>query len=185
MEKTPIRQTQSKKTLLLILLTPVAILLMSTGLYFFNLGWVSGGVANKGQLIGGEVSITEVSQQENIVSGRWHIVLVNPTTCTSLCLEAASRINSVRKLLGKNSPRLVRLIDTDKTQVSPEATALAEWDSIKLNQVRLKQLIKTNLTHYALLVDPNGNIVLLYALDQVDADLLTDLKLLLKVSQIG
>ncbi len=179
----PIPLNSSKTPLLIILLTPLGVALLASGLYFFSENWgIQGGKTNEGRLVDKAVAITEVSSQARTGEGRWRIVLVNPDACTMPCLAVADRINSIKQLLGKDSQRLELLVHTNPPPIHRD---LAHWSAIDLDTAKLGQLLPTKLTHYTLLVDPMHKIVLLYTFEQAGSELLNDLKRLLQLSRIG
>ena len=177
----------SKKGLLVILLLPVAVMAVGTWLFFFQQGWVNAGATNKGYLLSPPTSLQALGfQQSDLHLRQWRVILVSTTACIDLCLQSAERLHNVRKLLGKDSPRLLPVLSAEYSEA---ATQLKDWPFVQANHKLLQEKLsgfKAPLVdHYVLLADPHGNVILFYTPDQIGSALLADLKRLLRLSRIG
>lgn len=187
---TNIKQKQSKRVLLIILLTPIAMMVAGSWLYFFKQNWVDAGITNEGYLLPTPASLAEFGfRQPELGAGKWRIILISPAPCLTSCLGAARRIDAIPILLGKDGGRVLPLLVSD-TATANLPPYLAQWQQIAVNNTRLHSMlvaqgITATTQHYALLADPLGNIVLFYQAERIGSELLTDLKRVLRLSRIG
>lgn len=97
---------------------------------------------------------------------RWSLLLTTPGECKSRCDEWIGTLENIHTALGKDRPRvLVERIIPDSTLMQPqefEGLGTAVW-----------------------IVDPLGNLVLKYSLNEEPKIVLRDLRKLLKVSRLG
>lgn len=177
----------SKKALLVILLLPIAMMIAGSWLYFFQQDWVDAGATNEGYLLSPSASLQELGfQQPDLHLRQWRVILISATACVDLCLQSAKRLHKVRKLLGKDSPRLLPVLSA---QLPKTGTQLTDWPFLQVNQKllqkRLAELKVPVTEHYVLLADPHGNVILFYTPEQIGGALLADLKRLFRLSRIG
>ncbi len=127
-------------------------------LSYFGGWWQPVGKVNNGVLI-----VSEAEQplllspgEELVANGRWQLIMLS-SQCQSECQAWMQRLAKIKTALGRDSDRI---------------------DSRLLNGA-------TGTAQSIVLVDPLGNPVLSYRLEQSPRDILDDLKRLLKVSKIG
>lgn len=126
-------------------------------LSYFGGWWQPAGKVNNGVLIISDNDQIPLQPGEQVVAnGRWQLIMLSPQ-CQSDCQAWMQRLDSIKTALGRDSDRLEPRL----------ANAVAGSEQS------------------ILLVDPLGNPVLSYQLEQSPRDILDDLKRLLKVSKIG
>jgi len=105
--------------------------------------------------------------QTNILSffdpttkGKWQLIYIKPAVCDANCTQALSDINRIHASLGKDRPRLVchTLSQTDLPLLSPGELAV---------------------------IDPQGWLILQYAVHSRPMGIIKDLQRLLKFSHVG
>ncbi|MEH6823446.1 MAG: hypothetical protein V7629_05995 [Motiliproteus sp.] len=159
---------------------PLALAMLS---YFGGIG-VPVGRVNQGQLV---LTPTAVASWQLRVSdgepwqgqGRWQLLLV-VERCEDGCLAWQYTLGQLHKALGRDRQRVERQL------VLPRAAA----EGVTANGVIANKAVFVSAGVAASnqgiwLVDPLGNLVLRYRLDQPPQALFKDLKRLLKVSNVG
>jgi hypothetical protein len=109
--------------------------------------------------------------------GTWWLWVVSTGDCTGECAAAVHQLRQLHILLNKDSDRVQRGLVT-RPGVSPGL--LGEYPGLQHLTGELSAL-----TEGIYIVDPIGNLVLHYPLTDAGKPVLTDLKKLLKLSQIG
>jgi hypothetical protein len=130
------------------------------------------------------------------LNDKWLLLYINPQSCTQQCRDTLYKIRQVHTALNKDSDRLLNVfmttgplaIDVQQlyTKIYPGLqyytitdTALAAF--LATSPFSAETLAKGMLY----IVDPLGNMMLTYAPDIGFEPLLSDLKRLLQLSQIG
>lgn len=93
-------------------------------------------------------------------TGQWQLLLTSPSHCEARCAWWQQQLGQVHKALGKEQPRV-------------------QWQALS------QQAGLGAVGEGVWIVDPHGNLVMRYSLQQAPQDLLRDLRRLLKVSRIG
>ncbi|WP_432471115.1 hypothetical protein [Amphritea sp. HPY] len=93
-----------------------------------------------------------------IANGRWRLLLLQSSRCQQICRDWNEYLPNIHTALGKDRDRL-------------------QWHRV-LNE-------KAGFSDTMILVDPLGNLVTGYRLDQQPQAILKDLKRLLRVSRVG
>lgn len=178
-------QTLRKNRLQLIVILVIAALSLG-GSYFLFFQARDGavwGTTNQGEwvrpaLTAAQLSLVDDAGVAVAAEALWGVWVVATPTCDVTCAQAVHEMRQLHILLGKDADRVRRSL------VSPDmaATALAE-PFPKL--ARWRQLGGVELNPGIYIVDPLGNLVFRYPLDTAGKPVLSDLKRLLKVSQIG
>ena len=109
------------------------------------------------------------------LAAKWHLVFLTPQNCDQACVKTIKVLSGIHSLLGENSLRAQkRLIQRSQLQAQ-----------YKTQQMALNTLLSDNTL---LIIDPHHHLLMTYTskmiLDQPQK-ILSDLKHLLKVSQIG
>lgn len=111
----------------------------------------------------------------------WTIVSPVFERCNQQCEEYIHNAQQVHKRLDKYASRVQRVILTDNiAQTAFEnkgIVSILQWNEDSYNQA-----FDTDLKAVYFIVDPRGNAMMSYSADQSPADLLDDLKFLLKNS---
>ena len=195
------QQKKNNRTVIIIF----AMSIIPFGIAWFlssNATWMGGGT-NQGQLITPPATTEFVEfvgfddfSVENLheIKGHWVLVNVVPSAnCNEVCLQAIHKTKQLRLMMNKDLTRVRRLVlvmaDTDKTMAqswwkddlrllrAKPAASLSE----KLNKIRAAGIPEGML----FLMDPLGNIMMQYEPDFDPYKVKSDLRKLLKISQIG
>lgn len=205
----PRRRTRNRIMLVALILLGMLPLLSALFVYYVMPDAVSGAQTNRGvlldppaqladlQLVGddGPVTIGEVR--------KWRLILVAPKDCDAACLERIHMLRQLHILLGKEKDRVLRLAAFPGA-VPPELQARLAREYPDLTVVSAPpDLLATVLGSRALkggevelpadgwpeagvlTVDPLGNVVFFHGLDQIGDPLLSDIRQLLRLSNIG
>jgi cytochrome oxidase Cu insertion factor (SCO1/SenC/PrrC family) len=184
-------------TIWFVVLSFVAPALLAYGLYFFgdiksfsNHGEILNPIAHirnfqlrddKGQLI-----------TEDKLTYKWRMISFLGKSCDQSCAKRLYDSRQVYTSLGKDRHRVLRMF----VHLEPADNTLKQLiktehpNAIQVNGDEpsiIKALPeKSSITNNEIyIMDPMGNVMMRFTQDQPDRDLLTDLKRLLKVSQIG
>ena len=152
--------------------------------YFGGIG-VPDGRVNQGQLVVEQPPFELQHQQGGVVErdGRWQLLLM-VERCEEFCLQWQQRLEKLHRLLGRERPRVVlRLVLPNQDAISALEAVAIQADKPPPESFISASANKTNQGVW--LLDPLGNRVLRYSLDQQPKQVLKDLKRLLKVSRIG
>jgi hypothetical protein len=140
------------------------------------------GTTNKGAFVDPPVSVSDLglSRADGTLlteGGTWWLWVVTEGECQESCAHAVHQLRQLHILLNKDSDRVQRALVT-----SPDRAPglLLEYPGVTHLTGALE-----SLTEGIYIVDPIGNLVLHYPLDDAGKPVLTDLKKLLKLSQIG
>ena len=119
---------------------------------------------------------------------KWHIVQIVAEPCDESCQRALYNTRQMRLALGRRAARVQRIIiAADRALINAlqpahrDALFLLESDNGLGKQLRAK--MKNPLD--AVVIDPNGNIIMRAAFELSPALLLKDFKKLLRLSRIG
>ncbi len=167
-----------------------------------NDSWMGGGT-NNGQLIA-PVITTDRSEfigfdpfsVENMkeIRGHWVIINVIPQMdCTATCLEAIHKTRQLRLMMNKDLTRTRRLV-LIMAEVNAELAKLWWKDDLRLLRAKpalslikkLNKITKNDIPDGMLfLMDPMGNLMMQYKSGFDPYKVKSDLRKLLKISQIG
>lgn len=137
---------------------------------------------NQGTLIIPPVSVATLGV-ELPGKKRWWLVYYTSHACDTACQAVLDHFNTMELSLAKDHSRIGSLLlspnPIDKTTVPLKPSGLVQ---VQTNGSILPEALQRSGIW---LVDPLGNIILLYEADKLDNRMLLDLRYLLKVSQIG
>ncbi|MEM7281576.1 MAG: hypothetical protein AAF438_08105 [Pseudomonadota bacterium] len=167
-------------------------LILAWVLYFTGV-WRPTGFAHHGNLIEPVINLAEQLENEEdkaALNGKWTLIQVVAHQCDAACRTLESRIGQVRLALGHRRDRVQRMmVQLDGLQFS------AKFEDPTLKTVQLPsdsefaQSLEKNkleqLGNAIFVADPVGNLILVYAADVGQKELLEDLKRLLRLSRIG
>ncbi len=209
---TPInRRIRNRNRLLLIALILLSLLPLTAAVtIYFGASWmVAGAQTNRGWLIDppGDLEALGLMGDDGalLVPGerrRWRLLVVTGNACDASCIEALELLRQVHTLLGRDADRLLRFaVITPASPAGLRGTLLARLPEMTFVQgapgilrsaLEGRDLIGQepipdlhDLEAGILTVDPLGNVVLYHGLDQIGSELLSDLKQLLRLSNIG
>lgn len=129
--------------------------------------------------------------------GKWMMLYVEPNHCDKACQTVLLKMRQVRLALGEDMPRIDRVVATfpgDNDYVLAEQIAKYYRGTrlINIDKKEFVQYLKTpaaianfNKEGALFIVDPLGNIMMSYPVDEQPDGIYSDLKRLLKVSNIG
>ncbi len=109
----------------------------------------------------------------------WRVIYITPNCVDANCELQLAKIESVHEATGKDFDRVSAMLITTTDEVNPQF--LEQFKQIPWKQLHSQTEIPMGL----FIMDPNGYIILKYALDRPGVTILDDLRHLLKVSQIG
>ena len=176
--------TKKNRRLLLAMFGIAFLTLGGSYLLFYNAQ--EGGVwgtTNKGAFVDPPMTVAELGLSDNggqlVTEGiTWWLFVVAPEGCAAdACADAVHQLRQLHVLLNKDADRLQRALVT-RRGVSP--ALLGDYPGV--NHLTGEQM---TLSEGIYIVDPIGNLVLFYPLSDAGKPVLTDLKKLLKLSQIG
>lgn len=140
------------------------------------------GTTNHGEFVDPLVTVEDLgvasTAGEPFETGKWWLWVVPRGPCEQACREALHRLRQLHVLLNRDAARVRRgLLAAHPAQAAELAQTYPRLRLLSGNISRLDRGIY--------IVDPLGNLVFYYTMDQAGEDVLDDLKRLLKVSQIG
>lgn len=167
-------------------------------LYFYQGG--SGITKNKGYLLESPLNLADLALEaadsefsQDALKQKWVLLFMQRGQCNEMCTEAVYKMQQVRTALGKYQSRVGRVFVTEPAigvyeQARFVGTQYAQLSEQVMNNffgsVKLPE--RQDLKEGGLfLVDPNENIVLFYPYNFNMDDVYTDMRHLLKSSQIG
>lgn len=152
--------------------------------------WFNYGVTNKGQLISGEITLTEMGLNSQDFDHHWLMIYLLPEQCDTLCEQTLLGVNNTYIALGKEMPRVkpVALTHQAFTDEQLAKIQVKKWH-IQAMPAQTKLLFKDTRV---LIADPLGNVMLKHIppsnveqLPSFGKAILADFKKLLKYSKIG
>ena len=192
-------------------LTPFWILLAICGLpYLF--GWIyfayveqmpEVSTSNRGELIDPLRSIEDLSLtmidgssfDSNQLKGKWTLITAGASQCDELCMKNVYYMRQVRRLMGEERNRILRLFvlsDTDQLQdfqnkVAPfgEMGIVAPTGTDNFKLVDLMAINGLSPENRIYIIDPMGNLMMMYEPDSNPEDIAKDFRRLLNVTRIG
>jgi hypothetical protein len=127
-----------------------------------------------------------------ILAGRWGLLVTGNGHCDANCIQILYQCRQVHAALGKNIDRLQRFYLLADGSPDPEFADLIsrEYPRLKVLSLNNRSLEDTfgmswATDHKVYIVDPLGNIMMVYSMDKLGKPMLMDLKHLLKASRIG
>jgi len=179
-------QSESKTALIIIMVLPIAIILLSTFVFFTGIG-APDGTKNQGDLINPARSLQDANVPFSVPEGQrkplWTLVQVGETYCAEQCLESLRYSRQMHKSLGRRTPGLRRQYwHAEGTELS--ASQMEEF--INLEQVALPETFLTltndlpKARYY--LIDPRGFLMMQYNESHDYKQMIKDLKFLLTQS---
>ena len=189
---------RSRWQLLLLFVLFFGPLAMAWVLYYGSGDWRPEGRSNHGVLIEPPTPLPETalalidgrSTEPDVLRHVWTLLYIDGGVCAEACREALYRSRQVRIALGKEIDRVQRLYlySGDKTDLAGEHPDLIVADAESSGGLELVAAFPANEPpdgENIDLVDPLGNLMMRFPLDDDARDIFLDLKKLLKLSRIG
>ena len=163
------------------------------------------GKTNKGNLLLPPMVLSEQSAISSLLSddikkeGLWVLMLTGAGECIDVCRERLHTLRQVNVAMGRELSRVGRFYVGDMTD-NDQQVVLSDYPKLKfynasasaLEILEQQAVEKSGLKPESIesnwnvwLIDPLGNVVLQYGLENDGYDMIGDLKKLLKLSNIG
>lgn len=168
-----------RRQLTLILITATLSLGGSYLLFFVTQDKAGWGTTNNGAFVNPPLNIEDIGWQDNkgikvSTSGDWWLWTVTEN-CDEDCAKALKNLQATHILLNREAKRVRRAFSNHSGDFIPESQP----------DLKIINTVNQPVPQGIYIIDPNGNLVLHYAIVTNPKDILQDLKRLLKVSQIG
>jgi len=145
-----------------------------------------------------EVSSLKLKDENNVLvpedklTYKWRFISFVGASCDEACTTRLIDNRQIRKSLGKEAHRvmqvLVELAEPDEALAHFIKTELADAVILKADAAVIAAILPPHAgksENDIYIQDPLGNIMMRFTQDQPESDFLRDIKILLKVSQIG
>lgn len=186
------KQTRGRLTLLGIAAAFALPIAAAVTFYFSDNGWRPGEVTQRGTLLTPPRTLSDraLTDSEPPAQFRevWSLVVPAGNTCDDVCVDALSKIRQTRQWLGAKMTRMQMVfVPADATALTPELAAehprlITPTDAAR---AEIRPLIGDYTNGDIFLVDPFGNIMMLYPAGTDMGDIRKDLGHLFKLSTIG
>lgn len=194
----PAIRTRNRQKLIILFSIGIGPMLLAYFMFFYFPSLVPGSTTNEGMLVSPALPVQELPDNTLVPVGEGHWTLLIPAgeACGDTCQQLLYVSRQIRVGLGKDVDRLSRVLlvrEQDQAAVTGAYDG-AEHEDLVVQAYNLDMLEQSiaerletpaQLVDVILLMDPNGNIMMLYTADKVGAPMRKDLKHLLKISNIG
>jgi hypothetical protein len=186
-QKPELNPRRGRLQLLLVLAVTIGPMLLASAMYKWQF-WVPASRSYHGELLGNG---TDLSQLGVIAHGeqRWQMLVTAPDDCSSDCQQLVYLARQIQIGLGRESSRASHALATaTPLSESYQAQLQREYPQLGryvLERQRYTEQLKGNAAAQLWIIDPHGNLVLRYDANANGKDVLSDLRLLLKLSNIG
>lgn len=190
------QKNNNRLQLALVILIP-SIAMGLAWLMYFTGAWIPEGRTNKGELLLPPAQLSALKLQgadadvkPEEAEGLWRVVVFGSTRCNeSQCQDSLYKTRQVHIALGKEAERVTRFfIAPEKPEPSAELEAEHPgiyWLKADSGTIQTTLGLKQWPENRVFIIDPVGNLIMGYQVEQSGGDLLNDLKKLLKASNIG
>lgn len=164
-------------------------------MYFGVIDWKPAGIKANGELIQppvqidvGEPLLLTPAQEVSLLREKWTLVYVTDR-CASDCETALVLMRQVRLSLGRYLDRIGRalVVTNAPSDIERLTEAFPGMDIVQSEDIA-SQILKASDSEFGAriyLVDPLGNLTIMFARDSEPRPMYNDLKHLLKISRIG
>jgi cytochrome oxidase Cu insertion factor (SCO1/SenC/PrrC family) len=192
-----VNRSKNRRKLVLLFAVAFVPMIIAYGMFFYVPALIPATTTNEGQLIQPSLPVTVLQTNEtlDIPLGVWTVLIPVAEHCDDHCQQRLYLSRQIKIGFGKDADRLQRvaLLETDPdaaydTLVAAEhSDLLSHVYNAKALQAALNAALPApmSITDGILLMDPNGNIMMLYSFDKIGAPMRKDIKHLLKISNIG
>lgn len=172
--------------LILILMMVIGPMALATFMYKLQF-WVPDSRSYHGELIGNGQTRDDIGVQAD--EQRWQLLVTAPTACAADCQQLVYLARQLQISLGRDASRASHaLAGAQPLSREYEAKLKAEYPQLQRYPLDVSTFARKAAAPgeaQLWIVDPHGNLVLRYDAKVKGKDLLNDLRLLLKLSNIG
>lgn len=182
----PVTRRRGRLQLVLILLLTVGPMVLATGMYKLKF-WLPESRSYHGELLGNGQSRAALGVTTD--EQRWQLLVTAPQACAADCQQLVYLARQLQIGLGRDASRASHaLAAAQPVDAAYAATLQLEYPQLQrytLDLPTYTQGAEGNGAAQLWIIDPHGNLVLRYGPGVVGKDVLNDLRLLLKLSNIG
>ena len=173
--------------LILLLLVAIGPMILATAMYQWRF-WVPDGRNYHGTLIGDGSQLADIGVQ-GAARESWQMLVTAPGDCAEDCRQLVYTARQIHVGLNRDATRAAHGLAVSRPLATDyDETLKREYPQLgrySLDASRYDKAVPANQGAQLWIVDPQGNLVLRYDVKAKGKDILTDLRLLLKLSQIG
>ena len=177
---------RGRMQLILIVLVALGPMVLATAMYTLNF-WVPDSRSYHGELIGNGQTRADIGVQAD--EQRWQLLVTAPAACAADCQQLVYLARQLQISLGRDASRASHaLAGAQPLSSEYEAKLKAEYPQLQRYPLDVSTFTRNAAAPgdaQLWIVDPHGNLVLRYDAKVKGKDLLNDLRLLLKLSNIG
>lgn len=158
---------------------------------------------NKGQFVKPGIQILEMGLAnedgspvaEKQLYGHWHMMFYMGQDCDKVCEEKIYTLRQIKTSFHKDSERISNILIHFEKNINPEfadkiASHYANFGRYYANKETFNKILgfssdELMTQQIVYIVDPIGNVILQYDAENTAQDIISDMKRLLKASQIG
>lgn len=154
-------------------------------LFYTHTAWLPEKSVNHGKLISPPLSIRELSLDPALLHHQWTLIYVHSGICDSICQRELYNMRQIQRALGKDMNRLQRIMLTVQPVDSQLQNLLNASETLywQIDPAVMTRAFGHPAVFYV--VDPLGNIILMYSANDNPEWMLDDLKYLMGASSIG
>ena len=182
----PSIRRRGRLQLVLILLLTVGPMVLATGMYKLKF-WLPESRSYHGELLGNGQSRAALGVMAD--EQRWQLLVTAPQACAADCQQLVYLARQLQIGLGRDASRASHALASAQPVDGAYAAKLqSEYPQLQrytLDLPTYTQGAEGNGAAQLWIIDPHGNLVLRYGPGVIGKDVLNDLRLLLKLSNIG
>lgn len=182
----PSTRRRGRLQLVLILLLTVGPMVLATGMYKLKF-WLPESRSYHGELLGNGQSRAALGVTAD--EQRWQLLVTAPQACAADCQQLVYLARQLQIGLGRDASRASHALASAQPVDGAYAAKLqSEYPQLQrytLDLPTYTQGAEGNGAAQLWIIDPHGNLVLRYGPGVIGKDVLNDLRLLLKLSNIG
>ena len=183
----PPARARGRLQLLLLLLVAIGPMILATAMYQWRF-WVPDGRNYHGTLIGDGTQLADIGVQ-GAAQERWQLLITAPGDCAADCRQLVYTARQIHIGLNRDATRAVHgLALSGQVDAAYDDELTREYPQLgryRLEDAGYGKAVPAGEGAQLWIVDPQGNLVLRYGAGTKGKDILNDLRLLLKLSQIG
>lgn len=168
--------------------------------YFTGDGWRPGGSVNHGRLLAPTVTLAAFSPPGSAAGApslfreNWTLLVMGDQRCEAACRDVLDKVRRVRLALRQEAPRVRRVLLSEPPPPSDQDTGLSSLSVLDppgrailagIEEAAGAQVQVRAQVWSVFVVDPLGNVIMVFQPDFEMRGMLADLKRLLRLSRIG